>query len=37
MSLITRKPVLGVCDQLRLKLAFSASEANYSLEILDQA
>ena len=27
MSLVTRKPVFGVCDQARLKPACSASEA----------
>ena len=36
-SHITRKPVLGVCDQLRHKLVCSASEASYSLKILDQS
>ena len=35
MSLVTRKPVFGVCDHVRLKPARSASEAGYSLEILD--
>ena len=33
MSHVTRKSVFGVCDQIRLKLACSASEASYSLEI----
>ena len=28
MSLVTRKPVFGVCDQVRLKPACSASEAS---------
>ena len=27
MSLVTRKPVFGVCDQGRLKLAYAAMEA----------
>ena len=35
MSLITRKPVFGVCDQVRLKPACSAIEARYRLEITD--
>ena len=30
MSHVTRKPVLGVCDQYRLKPAFSATEAGKS-------
>ena len=34
MNLVTRKPVFGVCDQVRLKQACSATEANYRLEIL---
>ena len=33
MSHVTRKPVFGVCDQLRLKQACSASETSKSLEI----
>ena len=33
MSLVTRKPVFGVCDQERLKPACSASEASYSLDL----
>ena len=37
MSLVTRKPVWGVCDQLRLKLACPASEVSKSLEFLDIA
>ena len=37
MSHVTRKPVLGVCNQVRLKLAYSASESSYSLEISDVA
>ena len=37
MSLVTRKPVFGACDQSRLKLACSASEASQRLEILDVA
>ena len=28
MSLITRKPVFGLCNQVRLKPAFSATEAS---------
>ena len=32
-----RKPVFGVCDQVSLKPACSASEASKSLEILDLA
>ena len=35
MSLVTRKPVLGVCDQLRLKPVCAATEARWRLEILD--
>ena len=30
-----RKPVFGVCDQGRLKLACAATEARQRLEILD--
>ena len=30
-----RKPVFGVCDQIRLKLACAATEAMPRLEILD--
>ena len=37
LSLVTRKPVFRICEQGRLKLACSASEASYSLEILDLA
>ena len=33
MSLVTRKPVFGVCDQLRLKPACSATETSQRLEI----
>ena len=33
MSLVTRKSVFGVCDQVRLKQAFSATETSYGLEI----
>ena len=29
MSSVTRKPVFGVCDQVRLKLVCSATEASY--------
>ena len=32
-SLVTRKPVFGVCAQLRLKPACSADETSYGLEI----
>ena len=28
LSLVTRKPVFGVCDQVRLKLAFSSSKTS---------
>ena len=28
LSLITRKPVFWVCDQVRLKLAYAATEAS---------
>ena len=35
MSLITRKPVFGVSDRVRLKWACSATEASYSQEISD--
>ena len=34
MSHVTRKPVFGVCDQVRLKLACSATETCQGLEIL---
>ena len=37
MSPITRKPVFGVCDQVRHKPACPATEASQSLEILDIA
>ena len=30
-----RKPVFGVCDQVRLKLGCSATETGTSLKILD--
>ena len=33
MSLVTRKPVFGVCNQVRLKPGCTTSEASYSLEI----
>ena len=33
MSFVTRKPVFGVSDQLRLKPAFSADETSEGLEI----
>ena len=35
MSPVTRKPVFGVSDQVRLKPACSATEASWSLEISD--
>ena len=35
LSLVMRKLVYGVCDQVRLKPACSATEASYRLEILD--
>ena len=35
MSLLMRKPVFGVCDQVRLKPACSATETSRRLEILD--
>ena len=35
MSLVTRKPVFGVFDQVRLKPLCSAKEASLRLEILD--
>ena len=35
LSHITRKPVFGVCDQVRLKPACSAKETSQSLKILD--
>ena len=34
MSHVTRKPVFGVCDQVRLKPACSATEASLRLEIV---
>ena len=37
MSLFTTKPVFGVCDQVSLKPACSATEASYSLGILNLA
>ena len=33
MSPVTRKPVFGVCHQVRLKSACSATEASWSHEI----
>ena len=33
MTHVTTKPVLGVCDQLRLKPACSATETSFGLEI----
>ena len=35
LSLVTRKPVFGVCDQVKLKPAYSASETRWRLEISD--
>ena len=35
LSLVTRKPVFGVSDQIRHKPACAATEASYSLEISD--
>ena len=35
LSLVTRKPVFGVCDQVRLKPACSAEETRYRLEVSD--
>ena len=35
MSLVMRKPVFGVCDQARHKLACSATDTSKRLEILD--
>ena len=35
MSLVTGKPVFGVCEQVRPKPACAATEASYSLESLD--
>ena len=32
-----RKPVFGVCDQMRLKPAYSATETSQNLDILDSA
>ena len=37
MSHVTREPIFGVFDQVRLKPACSATETSYSLEILDLA
>ena len=37
MSLVTRKPVFGVSDQVRLKPAYSAAETSQGLGILDIA
>ena len=33
LSLVTRKPVFGICDQVRLKPTCSATEPSKSLEI----
>ena len=35
VSLVTRKPVFGVCDQVRHKSACAATEASKRLEISD--
>ena len=35
MSLVTRKPVFGICDQVRLEPACAATEASQRLEISD--
>ena len=35
MSLATRKPVFGVCDQVRLKPTCTATETSWRLETLD--
>ena len=35
MSLVVRKPVLGICDHGRLGQACSATEASWRLEISD--
>ena len=35
LSLIVRKPVLGVCDQVRHKPGCTTTEDDYRLEILD--
>ena len=35
MSLVTRKPVFGVCDQVRLKPTCSVTETSSSLEFLN--
>ena len=35
LSLVTIKPVFGVCDQVRLKPACSAEETRYRLEVSD--
>ena len=32
LSLVTRKPVFGLYDQVRLKLAYYATETSYSLD-----
>ena len=37
MSFVTRKPVFGVCDQVRLEPACLAIETSQSLEILEIA
>ena len=34
LSLVTRNPVFGVCDQVRLKPTCSTTETSYSFEIL---
>ena len=37
MSYVTRKPVSGVCDQVRHKLAYADIEGSLCLESLDTA
>ena len=37
LSLVTRKPVFGVCDRVRLKPACSATRTSQGLEMLDIA
>ena len=34
LGLVRRKPLSGVCSQVRLKPNFTASEASYSIEIM---
>ena len=37
LSLVTRKPVFGICDLIRLKPACSATETSQGLEMLEIA